>query len=99
MSDSQVRRSIEQMEAWLDDPSWEPEATALSAWQDAFDAAAAGAERSEDWPALVQRAHEVGRRLDLRAQEVAAEAERLRLRLESQDRGVRALKGYGSMIG
>lgn len=98
MSDSLVLRSLERMEAWLDDPSWEPEAALLDAWQSDFDAAVAGAERSEGWMSLVHRAHEAGRRLESRMQEVAAEAERLRRRLESQDRGVRALKGYGAAI-
>ena len=47
MSDARVRAAIEQMEAWLDDSAWEPDADALAAWDAEFRAAVAGAERGE----------------------------------------------------
>ncbi len=96
MSDGQVRAAIEQMEAWLDDPAWEPDAEALAQWNAGFLEALALAEKAHGWSDLIARAHVAGRLLDSRADVVANERDRLRAELATQDRGNRALRGYGA---
>jgi hypothetical protein len=63
MSDARVRAAIEQMEAWLDDPVWEPDAEVLAAWDAEFNAALVAAERAEGWTGLTDRAHAAGKLL------------------------------------
>jgi hypothetical protein len=96
MSDAQVRAAIEQMESWLDDPAWVPDAESLTQWDQAFHGAVAKAEKGEGWPELSARAHEAGRRLDERGDALASELALLRTKLHAQDTGARALKGYGA---
>lgn len=96
MSDATVRAAIEQMEAWLADPGWEPEAEALAEWDAGFRAAMAAAEKGEGWPGLVGRAHTAGQRLEARTEVMAQEQDRIRAELDAQGRGNRALKGYGA---
>ncbi|MFN7959478.1 MAG: hypothetical protein U0P46_14280 [Holophagaceae bacterium] len=96
MSDVRVREAVEQMEAWLEDPAWQPDLETLTRWEDAFRVAVAQAEKNLGWPELVQRAHEAGRRLDERSEAMAAELGQLKVRLQAQDQGNRALKGYGA---
>lgn len=94
MSDARVREAVEQMEAWLEDAAWQPDLEALTRWDDAFRFAVAQAEKGRGWPELVQRAHEAGRRLEGRSEVMAAELGLLKARLQAQDQGHRALKGY-----
>ncbi|MFZ1374990.1 MAG: hypothetical protein WAS25_00180 [Geothrix sp.] len=96
MSDGRVRVAIEQMEAWLDDPAWEPDADALAAWDAEFRASLAGAERGEGWPGLADRSHAAGKRLEARLSEVEQALNQVRGELEAQSRGNRALRGYGA---
>ena len=96
MSDARVRAAIEQMEAWLDDSAWEPDADALAAWDAEFRAAVAGAERGEGWPGLADRSHVAGKRLEVRLSEAEQSLNQVRTELEAQSRGNRALRGYGA---
>lgn len=96
MSDTRVRAAVEQMEAWLDDPTWIPDAEALSRWDEAFHSALAEAEKGDGWHELSARAHEAGRRLEARSKALASELAQLKNKLESQDVGSRALRGYGA---
>lgn len=96
MSDAMVRAAIEQMEAWLDDSAWEPDADALAAWDAEFRAALAGAERAEGWPVLADRSHAAAKRLEARLSEVEQALNQVRNELEVQSRGNRALRGYGA---
>ncbi len=96
MSDGRVRAAIERMEVWLDDPAWMPNADELAPWEDEFQAAQLCAERAEGWMELVARAHAAARRLEERLLVVAAERDRLRIEVEAQERGNRALRGYGA---
>jgi hypothetical protein len=96
MSDSQVRSALEQMEAWLADVNWEPDPEALARWNEAYQAALAQAERGPGWADLIARAHAAGRAMEARTVIAIQERDRLKAALESQERGARALKGYGA---
>jgi hypothetical protein len=96
MSDGQVRAAIEQMEAWLADPGWEPDPEALAHWNAEYQAALAQAEKGPGWPELAARAHAAGRLLETRLAVVAAALGKVKADLEAQVRGNRALKGYRS---
>ena len=96
MSDARVLAAIEQMEAWLGDPNWEPDPEALSQWNADFQAALAQAEKASGWPDLVSRAHATGQLLEARIAVVAEERDQVRAELAAQERGNRALRGYGA---
>jgi hypothetical protein len=94
MSDAGVLRLIEEMEALLLDEATPPAAEALDRWQRAFEAEAAGAERGPGWPGLVQRAHALAGRIDVRIGALNLQKAAIRKELEDQATGQRALKGY-----
>jgi hypothetical protein len=96
MSDECVQAAIEQMEAWLADPTWEPDPVVLAQWHAAFLEAVGQAEKSIHWSALVVRAHRAGEQLEARCRELSKERDRVKALLEAQERGGRALKGYGA---
>ena len=96
MSDGQVRAALEQMEAWLKDLDWEPDVDTLAAWDEGFKEALAGAEKGPGWSALMNRAHEAGRQLEARTVPFVETRDLLKHRLEAQDKGGRALRGYGA---
>ncbi len=96
MSDTRVRAAIEQMEAWLTDPDWEPEAGTLAQWDAEFQSALAQAEKASGWTDLRDRAHAAGHQLEARRVVLADALDQVRRELEVHERGVRALKGYGA---
>ncbi len=96
MSAGRVRAAIEQMEAWLADPAWEPDPEALVQWNTEFQGALAQTGKGPDWPALATRAHAAGKLMEARLAVVSAERDQVRAELEAQVRGDRALKGYRS---
>jgi hypothetical protein len=96
MSEGQVRATIEQMEAWLADPSWEPDAEALARWNAEFQGAMAQKGQGPGWLDLVARAHAAGLLLEARIAVMTAAQDQVRAELEAQVRGNRALKGYGA---
>ena len=98
MSDEVVRLLVQEMEAWLADPAWEPDAEVLAVWDAQFRVALAQAEKAMGWEALVARAHKVGRLLEVRAAALAEDSLRLKGELNAQGQGARALKGYGASI-
>lgn len=98
MSDGRVRAAIEQMEAWLADPTWEPDPDLLAGWDADFQEALAKAEKGPGWPDLAARAHAAGQLLEARSETVGQERDRLRNELEAQERGSRALRGYGANV-
>jgi hypothetical protein len=95
MSDEGVRAVIEEMEAWVADPAWEPDPDVLAQWNARFQAVMAQAEKGEGWPDLVARGHAAGRLLEVRTERLARSRDEVRAELDSQGRGNRALKGYG----
>lgn len=96
MSDPRVRAAVEQMEAWLDDSAWQPDPEVLASWDAEFRSAAVQAEKGDGWCELVERAHEAGRRLGIRSEAMAFELNQMKAKLQAQDQGNRALKGYGA---
>jgi flagellar hook-associated protein FlgK len=94
MSVVELRASIEQMEAWLSDPSWDPDPERLEQWNDAFQAAATPVEKGEEWRTLVARAHAVGKQVEARILSLSQQLEATKAELVAQERGSRALKGY-----
>jgi hypothetical protein len=98
MSDREVCASIEQMEAWLADPAWDPDGDALAEWNQAFLAAVATAERGPGWEELMIRAHALPKELERRTAQLEVRRDALKRELDGQAVGTRALKGYGASI-
>ena len=96
MSNMQVCAAVEQMEAWLTNSAWEPDADALAQWNAGLQRALATAEHGPGWAELAERAHAAGRLLEARSAEVAVVRDRIKAELDSQGRGTRALRGYGA---
>jgi hypothetical protein len=96
MSAGRVCAAIDQMEAWLADPDWEPDPDALAQWTTEFQGALSQTEKGPGWPDLAARAHAAGSLLEARLAVVAAGRDQVRAELEVQVRGNRALKGYGA---
>ena len=94
MSQGGLSASINQMEAWVADPSWEPDPEALAQWHADFQAALAQAEKGPDWPELMSRAHAAGRLLQIRTTKFAQLRDDLKAELDTYERGDRALRGY-----
>lgn len=98
MKDGGLRASIEQMEAWVADPTWEPDPERLAQWDVDFQAALARAEKGPDWPNLMARAHAAGRELEARTVKFAQLRDQMKAELDAQERGNRALMGYRASI-
>jgi hypothetical protein len=96
MSDGRVRAAIEQMEAWLADPTWAPDPEALARLNTEFQSALAQAERAPGWADLITRAHAAGQVMATRAERLAEVRDQVKTELEALGRGNRALRGYGT---
>ena len=96
MSDRRVRTAIERMEAWIGNPGWEPDPDELTGWNTEYQAALAQAEKGEGWQDLVARAHALGQQLEPKLANMVRIREQLRTELDAQERGSRALIGYGA---
>jgi hypothetical protein len=96
MSDGRVRAAIEQMEAWLADPTWNPDPEALAQWNIEFQEALAQAEKAPGWAELIARAHAAGRLMEARIVVAVEAQDRIRTDLALQEQGSRALRGYGT---
>jgi hypothetical protein len=96
MSDARVRAAIEQMEAWIGDPNWEPDPVLLETWNTAYQSAVANAEKGEGWSDLVARAHVLGKELEPRIAHLVRLRDQVKAELDAQGRGNRALIGYGA---
>jgi hypothetical protein len=94
MSDGRVRAAIEQMEAWLADPIWDPDPKALAQWNLEFQTALVQAEKAPGWIELIARAHVAGRLMETRIVAAVEAQDRIRTELALQEQGTRALRGY-----
>lgn len=96
MSDHRVRAALEQLEGWMVDPTWEPDPEQLRAWNAEYQAVLAQAEKGAGWPELVARAHLLGQQLEVRLAQLTRVRDAVRAELDAQERGSRALLGYGA---
>lgn len=96
MSDQAVSCAIAQMETWIADAAWNPDPEALAQWNLAFQEAMARAEKGSGWAELMSRAHSVGGQLEVRMLPFIQQRDALKAELNAQERGSRALRGYGS---
>jgi hypothetical protein len=96
MSTGPLLASITEMEAWVADPSWQPDPEALSRWHAGFHAAMAQAEKGPDWQDLMARAHVVGQQLEALTVGFAKLRDEVKTELDTYERGSRALSGYGA---
>jgi len=96
MSDRAVRSALDRMEAWVDEAAWEPDPQVLEAWNRDYQEALGAAEKGPGWPDLVARAHRIGRRLEARVSHFSRLRDEIKAELGMQERGNRALAGYGA---
>jgi len=96
VSEVRVLAAIEQMEAWLADPAWDPDPEVLAQWTAEFQGALTKKEQGPDWSELVARAHAAGKLLEVRLAGVMLARDQVRAELKIQARGAQALKGYRS---
>lgn len=94
MTDRRVRAALDEMEGWLEDPAWEADPEQVAAWNQAYAEALESAERDEGWELLAQRAHALGARLEARVAALSRERDALKLELDGQSLGSRALRAY-----
>jgi len=94
VSAADLESLLDQMERWLADPAWAPEAEDLTRWVSAFREARDSAAGRAAWPALAARGHALSQALmaPLRGAEESRDA--LRARLAAWSRGARALQAY-----
>lgn len=98
MSVQDIRAVLEQMEAWIADPNWEPDPDELALWNTNLQAAKAHAQGDEKWSDLVASAHALARPLEVRLGQLTLRRDEVRAELESLESGKRAIKGYGASI-
>lgn len=96
MRPSSFKASLDQMERWLDDPSWTAEPGEVAAWEVEYRVALEEARGGPDWASLRERAHVLGRRLEEKLRGVISERDALKAELDGQAQGRRALKAYRS---
>jgi len=94
MSDARIMTVLDDLERLLAGLTDHPDPEAVAVWHAAFKEALAGAERGPQWPGIVSRALELGRRLDQQARQLMAIRGVVRQELEARNRGQRALSGY-----
>ena len=98
MSDGGLHAALKRMEAWVADPSWEPDPERLAQWDTDFQTALARAERGPDWQGLMARAHALGRQLESRTMAFAQVRDQVKAELDAFKRGDRALRGYRAAL-
>lgn len=96
MSDRLVHAALDRLEAWVGDAAWEPEPAVLETWNQEYRTVLATAEKGPGWAREVARAHDLGRRLEARVAEMTRLRNEIKAELDAQERGNRALAGYGA---
>ena len=94
MSDGRIAASLDDLERLLAAMTDDPEPATIAAWHTAFKAALAGAERGSQWPAILARAQELAKRLDLKVDRLTAIRGAIRQELLARAKGSRALSAY-----
>ncbi len=96
MSDALVLGLVEELEGVLADPAWVADPEFLLGWNQRFAEATAHAERGPEWPEILKRAHALGDRVHPVVDRLTKDMDAIRRELTEQERGQRALKGYGA---
>jgi flagellar hook-associated protein FlgK len=96
MTGGDFRAALEQMEAWIADPNWDPDPQALAQWNAGLAEAMEQAKGTAEWSALVARAQLLGRQLEDHAARLEQLKEKVKAELEAIECGGRALRGYGA---
>lgn len=96
MSTFAVQQALDQMEAWLADPEWDPDPDALAVWDEGFKSAMKETEGAPDRVPLIERSHRLGKALEARTSRFVEIRDALRVELDAQNLGNRALRGYQS---
>jgi hypothetical protein len=96
MSAQEICAALEQMEAWIADPAWDPDPVELARWNTRLLAAKAEAETEAGWPELVARAHALGQPIETRLRHLAQVRDEIRAELEALECGNRAIRSYGA---
>lgn len=94
MSDAEVLKVIEEMEAHLCARCFSMDSRAVQDWQRKFQAAVASAERGQDWPRIVQKAQLVQSTLEQTLAQVVAKRNALKREVERQVTGNRVFSAY-----
>ena len=98
MNEGGLSAALEQMEAWVADPTWKPDPALLARWDADFQTALALAERGPDWLELMAKAHALGRQLEMRTMRFAQLRDQVKAELDAFERGDRALRGYRAAV-
>jgi len=94
MSDAELLKVIEEMEAHLRTRCFSMDSRAVQDWQRKFQAAVASAERGQDWPAIVQKAQLVQSTLEQTLAEVVAGRDAFKREVEGWAKGNRVFGTY-----
>ncbi len=94
MSDTRLTASLDDLERLLGSVLDDPDPQAIAAWHEAFKEALAEAEKGPQWAGIVERAHDLGKRLDQRVAQLQALRGAVREELVAREKGRRALTGY-----
>lgn len=94
MSDQDLARILDEMDRMLGQRPFPEDPEAIEAWRLRFAQAVASAEHGPDWERLALRARDLGKRVESLLDDLNRERERLRLELDHQAQGSRALRAY-----
>lgn len=94
MSDSRITASLDDLERLLATLIDDPDPAKVAAWHAAFQEALACAEKGPQWPGILARAQELGRRLETQVNHLNAIRGAVRDELLARSKGSRALSGY-----
>ena len=94
MSDLEISRVFDDLEALLDHTVEDPDPLAVAAWHERFKAALAQAERGPQWPELQARGQALGAKLNQKVSILRALQADLKHEMEAQGTARRALSAY-----
>lgn len=94
MSDRDLALVLDEMERMLEEQPFPEDPEAIEAWRLRFAEAVASADRGPEWESLAVRARDLGRKVEHLLEHLNHKRESLRLELDHQAQGSRALRAY-----
>ncbi len=94
MSDRDLALVLDEMERMLEEQPFPEDPDAIEAWRLRFAEAVASADRGPEWECLASRARNLGRKVEHLLVHLNQKRESLRLELDHQAQGSRALRAY-----